>query len=180
MICSNANCGREYKPYFTDERGLCKTCDMLQSGRTPSIKTEATFQAKAGGKLGVASLHPAMRGHYLKAAAEAGVSTEGKVYDGRLAAYPGDPQAWISGPDDAKNLVESRGWSMDGDMKVKGRDAVPEKGPLIADDLVEDLVEARLEEQLGEDFVEAKGGVVERAVADVMTQHGPPSHLVKT
>lgn len=178
MICSNPNCGCEYKSYFTDDHNLCKMCDMLQSGRTPSIKTEATFQAKAGGRLGVAAMHPAMRGHYLKAAAEAGVSTEGKVYDGRLAAFPGDPQAWISGPDEAKSLVESRGWSMDGDISVKGREVAPTKGPVIADDLIEDLVEDRLEGRLGENFIEARGGVVERAVADVMTQHAPPAHLV--
>lgn len=180
MICSNPECGREYKAYFTDDRNLCKICDMLQSGRTPSIKTEATFQAKAGGRLGVASLHPAVRGHYLNAAAEAGVSTDGKVYEPRAAAYPGDPQAWISGPDDVKRLVEDRGWSMDGDATVKGREVATVKGPVIADDLVEDLVEARLEEQLGENFVEAKGGIVERAVADVLTKHAPPAHLVNT
>lgn len=177
MICSNPECGREYKAYFTDDRNLCKICDMLQSGRTPSIKTEATFQAKAGGKLGVESIHPAIRSHYLKAAADAGVSTDGKVYEPRAAAFPGDPQAWVSNPDDVKSLVESRGWSMDGDVKVKGREVAPTKGPLIADDLVEDLVEARLEEKLGEDFVEARGGVVERAVDDVMNQYQPPAHL---
>ena len=177
MICSNPQCNREYKPYFTDDRNLCKMCDMLQSGRTPSIKTEATFQAKAGGKLGAASLHPANREHYLRLAREAGVSTDGKTYDGRLAAYAGDPQAWVSGPDDAKRLVESRGWSMDGDLSVKGREVEPTKGPAIAADLVEDLVETRLEEKLGEDFVEAKGGVVERAIEDVMNAHAPPAHL---
>lgn len=177
MICSNPECGREYKAYFTDDRNLCKICDMLQSGCTPSIKTEATFQAKAGGKLGIEQFHPRLRQHYLNAANEAGVTTDGKVYEPRVAAYPGDPEAWVSGPDDVKRIVEERGWSMDGDISVKGREVAPVKGPVIADELVEDLVEARLEERLGPDFVEAKGGVVERAVADVMTKHAPPAHL---
>lgn len=179
MICSNPDCGREYKAYFTDDRNLCRICDMLQSGMTPTISTEATFQAKANGKLGVGQFHPKVRQHYLDAAREAGVSTDGKIYDGRLAAFPGDPQAWISGQDDAKRLVESRGWSADGDFKIKGPEIEPKKGPVLAPDLVEDLVEAKLEEKLGEDFVEAKGGVVERARDDVLTKHAPPAFYDK-
>lgn len=177
MICSNPNCGREYKAYFTDSLGMCRMCDMLQSGCTPTIKTEATFQAKANGRLGVEAMHPATRQAYIQAAAAAGVSTDGKVYEPRAAAFPGDPEAWVSGPDDVKRLVEKRGWSMSGDIEVKGREIAPSKGPGIARELVEELVEAKLEERIGEDFVEAKGAVVERAIDDVMTQYSPPAHI---
>lgn len=177
MICSNPACGAEYKAYFTDDRNLCRTCDMLQSGHGPSIRTEATYQAKANGRLGLASVHPAIREHYRRVAGDAGVSTDGKTYEPRLASFPGDPQAWVSGPDEVRRVVEDRGWSMDGDMKVKGREVEPVKGPAIARELVEEMVESRLEEQLGEDFVEAKGSVVERAVDDVMSAHAAPPHI---
>lgn len=177
MICTNPNCGREYREYMTDEHGLCKMCDMLFSASPPSIHTEATFQAKAAGKLGGAQFHPALRRHYLDAAREAGVTTEGRYYEPRLAAYPGDPRAWVSNPDEIKSVVEERGWSMTGDSNVKAPEIEPPKRPAIAPDLVEELVESKLEEKLGDDFVEAKGGVVERAVEDVMNQYAPPAHL---
>lgn len=170
-------CDGDYKPGILDEVPLCKICEMLVSAAPPRIKTEATFQAK--GNLGGSQFHPKIREHYLNAAREAGVTTDGRTYEPRLAAFPGDPEAWVSGPDDVKRVVESRGWSMDGDIKVKGREVAPVKGPVIADDLLEDLVEKRLEERLGEDFVEASGGVVERAIADVMNTNALPAHLAK-
>lgn len=175
MNCSNPNCGREYKPYLMDEHGLCKMCDMLQSGTPPTIKTEATFQAK--GNLGGSNLPPGVRELYLRQARAAGVTTDGRYYEARIAEYPGDPEAWISNQDDMKRVAEQRNYSIEGDVTVKNEKVAPVKGPVIADEIVEDLMEPILEEKLGPDFVTAKGGVVERARDDVLSKHAPPPHI---
>ncbi len=170
MICSR--CQRSWSPGILDEGDLCKLCEMLVSGSPPRIKTEATFQAKA--PLGGAQFHPATRDLYLQRACEAGVTTEGRVYEPRLAAYPGDPEAWISNQDDLVRVAEARNYTVNGDVTVKGERIEKSKAPVMAPDVLESLMEATLEEKLGPDFVEAKGAVVERARDDVLSQHAPP------
>lgn len=170
MICSR--CTNPYKPGILDEGDICKLCEMLLSGRPPRIKTEATFQAKAA--LGGAQFHPATRDLYLQRAREAGVTTEGRVYEPRLAAFPGDPEAWISSQDDMVRVAEARNYTINGDVTVKGERVEKSPSPILADDILEGLMESRLEEQLGPDFVEASGAVVERARDDVLTKHAPP------
>lgn len=50
-------------------------------------------------------------GEYMRKKAErAGVSIAGKVYRHALAEYPGDPEAWVSGIDDARDLCRRKGW----------------------------------------------------------------------
>lgn len=140
----------------------------------PQVKTASTFQALNGGLGGAQFTSDFVRDHYLTAAREAGVSPEGKFYEGRIARFPGDPEAWVQSQDDVRGVLEKRGWGCDGDIKVKaGGDGAPVKEVPLAADLVEDLVEAKLEERLGPDFTEAKGAVVERARDDVLQQHTP-------
>ncbi len=136
------------------------------------VRTSNTFQA--GIKLGGEQFGPGTREFYLNAAREGGVNPTGKIYDHRIAAFPGDPEAWVGSADDVRNLLEKRNWGCDGDMKVKCEPVEPSSGKKMADDLVEDMVEDRLEKILGEDFTEAKGAVVENAIADVMNTHAAP------
>lgn len=149
-----------------------RLAEMFALASPPTLKTEATFQAK-NGQLGGAQFSDATREYYLAAARAAGVSTDGKFYEGRCARFAADPEAWVSGPDDVKRVLESRGWGCDGDITVKAPDRAPPKDVAIAPDVVEDLIEARLEKQLGPDFTEASGTVVEQARDDVMNTHTP-------
>lgn len=165
-------CFRGYKQGIFDHEFYCRMCVMLMAGSPPRIKTEATFQAAA--PLGGAQFNPATRELYLQRAREAGVTTEGRIYEPRLAAYPGDPEAWISNQDDLVRVAEARNYTVTGDVNVKGERMPKNPSPVIADDLLEDLVETELEKKLGPDFVEAKGGVVERARDDVLQRHAPP------
>jgi hypothetical protein len=52
-----------------------------------------------------------------------GVDINGKVYVSGLANYLGDPRAWVSGRDDVRRVLEERGWSSQGAVNVKGREA---------------------------------------------------------
>lgn len=167
MICDR--CTREFKPGILHDGFLCPLCEMLVAGTPPRIKTEATFQAKAG--LGGSQFHPAVREHYLRRAAEAGVTTDGRIYEPRLAAFPGDPEAWISNQDELKAVAERKGYSVEGDVTVKQEFTPPPAATVMAPDILEDLMETKLEEKLGPNFVEAKGAVVERARDEVLQEH---------
>ena len=149
----------------------CPRCDgeAERCFGAAQVRTEATFQS--GIKLGGAQFGDATREFYLNAAREAGVSPDGKVYDHRLAAFSGDPEAWVAGPDDVRRVLEKRNWGCTGDMTVKCEPVPPAANVPLADHVVEDLVEDRLVEQFGEDFTEASGAVVERAREDVLNTH---------
>lgn len=167
-------CAIEYVPGVIDSVDYCRMCVMLLSAAPPQIKTEATFQAKAG--LGGSQFHPATRDLYLQRAREAGVTTEGRVYEPRLAAFPGDPEAWISNQDELKAVAERKGYSVEGDVTVKQEFAPPPPPTTMATDILEDLMETKLEDRLGPDFVQAKGAVVERARDEVLQEHGIMDH----
>lgn len=168
------NCGQR----FDEVKPMSKALDAVNCycGRIANrvfgaaqIRTEATFQS--GIKLGGGQFGDATRDFYLNAAREAGVSPEGKVYDHRLAAFSGDPEAWVGSPDDVRRVLEKRNWGCEGDMTVKCEPVPTAPDIPLADHIVEDLVEDRLVEQLGEDFTEASGAVVERARQDVLNTH---------
>src|ERR1700676_3108092 len=63
---------------------------------------------------------------FRKQAEAAGVNVQGKVYMGGLAAFPGDPEAWVGGRGDFQKVVEDRGWSCEGSVNV----AAPSKPPI--------------------------------------------------
>jgi putative FmdB family regulatory protein len=155
---------------------VCELCGKADAHRVfgaAQIRTEATFQS--GIKLGGAQFGDATREFYLNAAREAGVNPEGKVYDSRIAAFPGDPQAWVKNADEVRRVIEERNWSCTGDMTVKCEPVPPAPNVPLADHIVEELVEDRLVEQLGEDFTEASGAIVERAREDVLNTHVRPA-----
>lgn len=153
----------------TEPHKCCCGNTALRIFGAAQIRTASTFQS--GVKLGGAQFGGANREFYLNAAREAGVNPDGKVYDSRIAAFPGDPEAWVGSVDEVRAVLEKRNWGCTGDMTVKCEPVPTAPDIPLADDIVEDLVEQRLVEQLGEDFTEAKGGVVERAVEDVMNTH---------
>jgi hypothetical protein len=57
-----------------------------------------------------------------------------------IAAYPGDPRAWVDSVSDIKAVCEERGWAADGDVKVKGREQAPAAEPVVAEDIVREHV----------------------------------------
>lgn len=58
---------------------------------------------------------------YLRQAKAAGVSIAGKSYESGLAAYPGDPDAWVKDDHDIKALAKQKGYGTskdDGLLKI--------------------------------------------------------------
>lgn len=75
-----------------------------------------------------------------------GVDTTGKRYLAGLAAFPGDPEAWVSGTSDVKRVCEKRGWNCHGAVEYEAPDAYQVtdadrdlKAP-IAPDIIRDTV----------------------------------------
>ena len=113
---------------------------MLESGVPPAAATDREFLA---GHCNGNQFEKTPRiGDLYRAEAEAaGVDPTGKVYLAGLAAYPGDPRAWVSGRGDAAKVVEERGWDCSGMVNVKAHEPKEPAPYRVADDLVEDRVQ---------------------------------------
>jgi len=108
---------------------------MFAEGRGPSIKTDATFLQ---GQWNQFEKTAWLGDRYKKVADEAGVDITGKLYLSQLAAYPGDPRAWVSGRGDVQRVCEERGWGCSGDVSVKAQEPISEPASIgIADDIVD-------------------------------------------
>ena len=108
-------------------------------------------------------------GTHLRRMAEArGVDTSGKVYLSGLAAYQGDPEAWVSGRGDLLRVVSRRGWNCSGAVNHRSPTGVSDgPGPDIplADDIVEDKALGMMEQNSDMTLGEAK--------AEAMRKHAP-------
>jgi len=165
-------CGGGLRP-----AGGCKLCVMFTTGQTPSCVSDTTrFPGHLQG--GAQFTNPAVRASYLAKARAAGVNPAGKVYSSSLAACPGDPRAWADSKGDQVKLLEDRGWSADGDVKVKGREVEPAAPVRLA----EDLVQGRMERELEQRYPDAINGktvkIKRRDLEDlregIIEKHGAP------
>ncbi len=89
-----------------------RMAEMLAAQQPPGLGlTTASFlRGRRDGGLS----NPEVNAHYRKIALEAGVNPHGQVYSSPLASYPGDPDAWISTPDEAKAVAERKGLKLEG------------------------------------------------------------------
>lgn len=78
---------------------------------------------------------------YRAEARAAGVDTTGAHYLHGLAAYPGDPKAWVRSRGDVQRVCEERGWGCSGAVTVKARQHDPKPDTPVAPDIVEAEVE---------------------------------------
>jgi hypothetical protein len=98
---------------------------MLAEKRFPGIKTGAALMKGVAVDDGLGEGAVADR---LRAMADrAGVDRSGKRWVGGLAAYPGDPRAWVSDEHDVRVLARERGYAVDGAIHVDG--PPPDQGP---------------------------------------------------
>jgi hypothetical protein len=86
--------------------------EMLATRSLPGIRTDATFMTKKPRRQNLPR-------SYYKNARKAGVVTDGKYYDGQMARYPGDPEAWVSGRGDIRSICKKNQWSVEGEVNYK-------------------------------------------------------------
>lgn len=150
-----------------------RLADMLASRSFPG--TKGTDRAFLQGRPtdGAQFEHvPLVGRHHLALAERAGVSVTGKVYNGTLARFPGDPEAWVSGLGDVRRVCESRGWAAEGAITVKApSDVEPVATPYrVADDLVERYVEDAIDEN--PDLAPKRAAVKEELAHKLAGIHG--------
>lgn len=85
-----------------------------------------------------------LNAHYACLAKVNGTDINGKKYIPGLAAFPGDPQAWVSGTDDVRRVCADRGWNCSGLVEYQAAPAAPSLDVPIAKDIVEQHVAACL------------------------------------
>lgn len=121
-----------------------RVAEMLAFRQGPSLQTDtrwlsghvngSQFDTPGGEIIG---------GHYREVARRAGVSTEGAVYKAQLAAYPGDPRAWVRSKADVVKVAKERGMTLEGSVHYKppsGMDDTPGPGETpyrVADSIVD-------------------------------------------
>jgi hypothetical protein len=114
------------------------TAEMLAFAKPPGVT--GTDQAFLEGNCNGNQFEgqEAVGNAYAEDLVAAGGSPKGKVYMHGLAEYPGDPRAWVSGRDEAKKVVEERGWGCHGSVNVAMREKAQPTGGGVSDSLVDE------------------------------------------
>lgn len=95
--------------------------EMFAFRQGPALMTDDVFlEGRHAAQAEQFNRNPEIADAYKGEADAAGVDITGKVYLSGLAAYPGDPKAWVSGRGDVQRVCEERGWSCKGAVNVKG------------------------------------------------------------
>lgn len=114
-----------------------KLRDMFSEGRAPHGVSDCTFmKGTANGSQFEKQAH--IGDAYKRTTESLGGSTKGKKYVSGLAAFPGDPEAWVDSRGDVQRILEKRGWGSEGTINVKPRESInpPKSGPNVAEELV--------------------------------------------
>jgi hypothetical protein len=118
---------------------------MLESRQGPSLMTDAVFlEGRGGGCYDQFDGNEAMGNYYRRVAESHGQDVTGKWYLSSLAAFPGDPRAWVSGRGDVAKVLEERGWGGEGAVSRPVTNVAEVTGGGLASDLADELVAARL------------------------------------
>lgn len=112
--------------------------EMLSTGDTPHCISDQTYM-KGHDNGSQFAKNPQFGNYYRHITEQHGGSTKGKRYISGLARFPGDPEAWVTGRDDVRRVIEGRpGWSCQGAVDIDGRKNSPAPAPAVevADDLL--------------------------------------------
>lgn len=134
-----------------------RLAEMLALGAAPALKTDTQFLHGRHQAFGTDDVYLVKK---LKAL---GADPNG-VYHPYLAEFPGDPKAVCASRDDIKKRCEEKGWSCDGTVKVKGRDAPPLPAPDIAPDIVERETQRAIEQDPSKGTTKKKRDDTKQAV----------------
>ncbi len=107
--------------------------EVLATRRFPALRTDTAFMA---GQWRQFEDTPEIGNEYRRRAELEGVSTNGKVYLRGLAAFPGDPRAWVDSRADVLKVAAERGWNVSGAVEYEAPAREKPPGPKVAPDLV--------------------------------------------
>lgn len=124
--------------------------ELLALRQSPSLNTDTTFMANRGTLLQqLDGDHEALT-EVMRGASKSGFRpTDNHVYIEGLARYPGDPEAFITGKGDVRNVCEKRGQACHGSVEVKHRE--PEHDPHESKPLAGDIVQGEMQSRIAAD-----------------------------
>ncbi len=134
---------------------------MLESGVPPMSNSDREFLQGRGGCFDQFSGNEELGAYYRRVAEAHGQNPTGKVYLSGLAAFPGDPRAWVTGRGDVAAVCEERGWQTEGSVNVKMTNLAEPTGGGIASDVVDRLVAQRLSENPSARAADVREAVIE-------------------
>lgn len=161
--------GREVSQEEFDGHGNpSRMQEMFESGIAPGCMTDTVFlEGHANGSQFQDTPH--LGDYYASVAKSHGVNPKGKVYLSGLAAFPGDPKAWVDGRGDVQRVLEERGWEGRGAVNVKGAEATEKKKVAVADDIVDAAVERQV--ALDPGLAEMDAGELRHEVTEAIKPH---------
>jgi hypothetical protein len=110
-----------------------RLAEILHDGKAPHGISDCTFMHGASSQFSGRQ----REGNYYRHVAESlGGQTTGKKYLSGLAAFPGDPEAWVDSRGDVQRVLEKRGWGSEGTINTKAREVEAAPKPDIAPDLL--------------------------------------------
>lgn len=138
VISTNAN----VQAFYVALRNKGESHNMAEICATrhaPGIETDDTFLSGFGTLADQFSGDERQLEHRARISEQNGYKPNvNDVYIHGLARFPGDPEAFVGhgkGRGHIKKMLEKRGWSADGAVKVKGRPSDPNSGPKLAEDV---------------------------------------------
>lgn len=144
----------------------------ITPGCPPACMTDNVFlEGHANGNQFAGT--PKIGDHYKKVAEAHGQNVKGKVYLAGLAAFPGDPRAWVSGRGDVQKVCEERGWNCTGAVKCTPAEVAP---PMPSVHLADDIVQNEVNEIIAaEPEAESQREEITEKVRKVRKPHWSPS-----
>lgn len=114
-------------------------CALQQAPRTHG--TERTWNEGRGAGQWLDDMPKRQATYMLKEAQQAGISTSGKYYCSGIADRRGwcDPAAWVSGPDDVKNVAKKRNLEVRGAVNHTPVQKDPVKRPALSESAIKGI-----------------------------------------
>lgn len=108
--------------------------EMLAFQQPPgSMNTERTFFEAGCNNQQLDNMGKVYRNKLLTMAKKAGINISGKIYKPSLAAYQGDPRAWVSDLNDVKRVVKERNLDCEGHVTHKAHETAPKESQGLSD-----------------------------------------------
>ncbi len=144
--------------------------EMFAMGVPPMSNTDREFLEGRGGCYDQFGANPMIGDYYRRQAESQGMDVTGKVYLSGLAAYPGDPRAWVSGRGDVLRVCQERNWNCRGAVNHQAEQREPPAPIPVAPDLIEDEVRD-IVESCPEPLSEKQVSDIREKVTDARAPH---------
>ncbi len=135
--------------------------EMLALRQVPMSNTDREFLQGRGGCFDQFNGNEELGAYYRRVAESHGQNVTGKVYMSGLAAFPGDPRAWVTGRGDVADVLRERGWGGEGSVNMPVTNVAAPTGGGIASDVVDRLVGERMEENPTARAEDVRAAVIE-------------------